>query len=629
MVSVENVVFPADAGQIDITRPPFNAVGDGRHDDTAAIQSALDAYAGSRHALYLPNGTYLVSRTLRVPLKNPQGNFLYGNTLIQGQSRSKTVLRLKDATFTEPGHPAALLDFGPHGSADWFACFVRNLTFDIGKSNPGATGLRFFSNNTGSVREVTIRSGDGQGVVGLDLAYNDMNGPLLVKQVAVSGFRTGVLTGNSVNSQAFWHLVLEGQTECGLLNAGQCVSIEGLTSRNRVPAIRNTNSLMTLIRANLSVPSTVAMADAVAAIENGADLFAREIAVQGYREAIRETNPNKKPGSAVSTGLMISDYGPKLRQAGIAGLTLREYASDAPITLFPSNPHSLNLPAEEAPDIPWEDPKTWRSPFDFGAERQEGSDISEGLQKAIDSGATTVYIPTGAWRISHTIYLRKNLRRLNGMASYLIPEEPVNSQDAPFFQLDGGTAPVILLENLSCGFGSKKVYGIQHNSRQTLILRDLELYAYRNRPSVNTKEQSAGKLFIEDVVGGLFYFDHQRVYAWQLNQESEGTHIQNRGGKLRILGLKTERGGTLIETKEGGATEVLGGLCYTTTAGKLAPMFTTTDSQISVTLGERCFSGDPYTVILRETQKETVREIPNSDTRYKGRLVLYTNKRPK
>ena len=277
------IVFPSDAGVIDVTRPPYNAAPDGMHDSTDALQRAINDHAGSRHILYLPEGVYLVSRSLRLPLKNPQGNFLYGFTHIQGQNRHKTILRLKDATFTETKQATAVLDSANHGSADWFACSVQDLTIEVGKDNPGAIGLRFFSNNTGCVREVTIRSVDGQGLIGLDLAYNDMNGPLLVQRVSVSGFRNGILTGNSVNSQTFQNVSLENQTECGLRNEGQCVSVENLQSVNAVTAVRNAGGQMTLIGARLN---GIGVAKQTAAIENRGDLFARNILTPGYGSAL-------------------------------------------------------------------------------------------------------------------------------------------------------------------------------------------------------------------------------------------------------------------------------------------------------------------------------------------------------
>jgi hypothetical protein len=86
------IVFPEDAGVVDVTQPPYHAAGDGVTDDTAAINAALrdhnlgtfegnvtfieDPETGERirknsaggrpgeaWTVYLPEGTYRVSDT--------------------------------------------------------------------------------------------------------------------------------------------------------------------------------------------------------------------------------------------------------------------------------------------------------------------------------------------------------------------------------------------------------------------------------------------------------------------------------------------------------------------------------------------------------------------------------------
>ena len=72
LLGVENIVFPADSGIIDVTAAPYFAKGDGVSDDTRAIQAALrDNMKGG--ILYFPNGTYLVSTTLRWSKQNSLG----------------------------------------------------------------------------------------------------------------------------------------------------------------------------------------------------------------------------------------------------------------------------------------------------------------------------------------------------------------------------------------------------------------------------------------------------------------------------------------------------------------------------------------------------------------------------
>ncbi len=69
-----------------------------------------------------------------------------------------------------------------------------------------------------------------------------------------------------------------------------------------------------------------------------------------------------------------------------------------------------------------------------------------------------------------------------------------------------------------------------------------------------------------------------------------------------MLGYKTERGGTLLDTRKGGRSEILGGFSYTTTAGKLAPMILNDNSSVFTFFGEVCFNGDPFTQIIQETR---------------------------
>lgn len=46
----------------------------------------------------------------------------------------------------------------------------------------------------------------------------------------------------------------------------------------------------------------------------------------------------------------------------------------------------------------------------------------------------------------------------------------------------------------------------------------------------------------------------------------------------------------------------MGGFSYTTTAGKLAPMFVNDKSSVFGFFGEVCYNNDPFSILIRETR---------------------------
>ena len=140
------------------------------------------------------------------------------------------------------------------------------------------------------MREVTIRSGDAQGAIGLDLGYTDEQGPCLIKNVRIVGFDVGLSAKYAVDSITLEHVILENQRVVGLRNAGQCVSLRGLTSINAVPAVENTGvGVLVLLDSQLRSPAGTASGPAVVN-EKPAALFARNVTITGYATAIGNTS---------------------------------------------------------------------------------------------------------------------------------------------------------------------------------------------------------------------------------------------------------------------------------------------------------------------------------------------------
>ncbi len=570
--------YPADSGIVDVTKPPYGAKGDGVADDTVAIQKALDDHPNAGAIIYLPEGTYRITDTLRWG-KGNRGGMEYKRTQLEGASRAKTVLKVADGTpgFGDAAKPKAVLWTGSK-PAQRFSNAVRSLTIDTG-ANVGAIGAQFMANNEGTVRDVTLR---GAGPIGLDLGYTDENGPLLVKNVRVEGFRVGIDCRSAVDSLTMEDIQLAKQTECGLRNAGQVLSVRTLTSENAVPAVVNAKgpSLLTLVDAKLT-----GGAPGAAAIVNEAPLFVRNVTATGYAKALEN-----KLGMKAAPG----------------GLVINEFTAQPAMSLFESSGKSLGLPVEDAPDAPRDDPATWANVTKFGAggntyQTRDANDDAPAFQKAIDSGATTVYVPRGFYVLHDTVKVRGKVRRILFMGSQLVGGERIG--DKPAFRIEDGESPSVTLERMNETYGSHAKTWIAHATRRTLVVKNCIFGKF---------EGDGGKVFLEDVCGGPFLFRQQAVWARQLNQETKGLHVLNDGGTLWVLGYKTERSGTLLETKNGGKTEVLGCFAYATGGVSAEPMFVVSDSAFSATMGEAHFGGN-FPVLVRETRGGTTKELSRKD----------------
>jgi hypothetical protein len=201
-----------------------------------------------------------------------------------------------------------------------------------------------------------------------------------------------------------------------------------------------------------------------------------------------------------------------------------------------------------------------------------------------------VFLP-GQYRLSRPVVVRGNVRRVLGCGGWVDYDAKVR----PNFRVADGAEPTVTFEHFS-----KLGGGIETASDRTVVLRSI---------GTRVAGPGAGRLFLEDVAGDELVVRNQKVWARQLNIENEGTHLLADRCDLWVLGYKTERGGTLVDTRGGGRTEVLGGFSYTTTAGGLAPMFVNRRSAVFAFFGEVCYTGDPFRALVRETRDGETREV--------------------
>ena len=634
---VRDVRFPVDAEVLDVTKAPFFAKGDGISDDTQAIQKALDFFGSQRNAIiYLPNGEYLVSDTLFWPATiNPDGTRAFGSqgqnelTILQGQSRN-AVIRLQDNArgFDELEFGKAVVNMGPSAAMN-FRNSIRSLTINTGDFNPGAIGLTYTSSNQGTAYDLLIEAGDGDGdgvkgdgLIGLDLR-NNQNGPHLIKKVEVRGFNDGITNFDTQNSQTFENIRLIDQKVRGFYNRRQAVFINGLYAENRFgrPAIQNFRdggSFITLINAELKNTAASRQGNAIGYIDfsNGATnrthAFLRNITVENYDTAINVLAGFKDPFPPNEQGVAFVD----------------EFVSDPSnnnevVRLWPNLERSLDLEIKDAPEVPWGASSSWVNVLDFLSSedrfKARDVDLSNAVQAALNSGATTIYLPRAGnpdgFFMNQDVKVPSNVRRIIGL------ETRLNGEGR--FILEEQGEPIIF-ERLFPIAG-----GIHHESDRTVIVKNSQLH-------YTSASEGAGDFYGEDFLGSL-QFNKQNAWLRQFNSECVSPRMQNNAGKVWILGIKTECFGPVIETYEGGSTEVLGTFFYTSGtpgagdgepfADKSLAAFITVDSNLSVAgHREQNFVETQYQTIISETRKEETRTVSGStnDGVVASSFMLYT-----
>jgi hypothetical protein len=451
------------------------------------------------------------------------------------------------------------------------------------------------------MQNVRIRSGDGQGQIGLDMRFTNEIGPLLVRNLHVIGFDRGVWTNWDTASVTFEHVTLENQNIFGWHNRAQKVFLRGLKSNNRVPAIYNEKDSaghMVVVEADLVGTGEASQRPAIL---NERSMYVRDLRTSGYRTAIRHNDKGRG------------------NEPGVEGPNVPEWLSHHVImTLFDTPARSLRLPIQEVPRIPWGELTEWASPLAFGGQSGKDIDATRAIQQAIDSGATTVYLPNGAWRIDGEVVLRGNVRRLIGTEATLSGIGTIRLAD--------GSAPAAVIERLQVNYGSNVT--IVHDSPRTLVISAVTGLGHRSTPNGR-----GAQVFFDDWVGPpLVFSNDQRIFARQLNQEHDAqaddrvlAKVVNDGAVLWILGMKTERGGTVILTRNGGVTELLGAYLLATGPPKTDPAFINDNSHVALLgVGQQTFNDNPFRRWIQERRGTDTRELRPEDMNRSNSYVGYT-----
>ncbi|MGL5003823.1 MAG: glycosyl hydrolase family 28-related protein, partial [Casimicrobium sp.] len=612
----KNVRFPIDPGVSDVTKPPYNADNTGVADASDAIRAAIRDYLGTRAFIYLPNGTYRITKPLYWkddPFPgNPEG--WWARLVFRGQSREGTILKLDDnlALFSNPNVPTGVIvtasesPFGDGGNNQGFQNSIRDLTINTGSGNPGAVGIDYIVSNQGAIKDVKIVSGDGLGYAGIRLERK-WPGPGLIKNVEIDGFDHGINWFEDAYSMTLENITLRNQRVAGIKNVNAQSFIRNLRSFNTVPAISSWSTWQGNIGGPLNTllgGKLIGGASANAAIVYGGELLARDVDVSGYGKAIDDLSSQNRDVAMSS-----------------ATTPLNEYLSRPARTLFPSPPTTMRLPIEETPDFDPGDPSEWANVTDYGVVPNSGADATAGIQAALNSGKRVVWFPGPGkfYRITDSLTVPPSVRMIHGV-NPIIEATGANFANAGalrgFFKLTGSSSdPPLIFEHIEVGGNSSDgAVGLDHSSTRTVVWKHGILGSgWGNGLTPNyINSVTGGKLFIEDVIGSRYrVVGPQKVWARQLNTEygfAPTVSITGAGASLWVLGWKIENSPEqpILRVADGASVEALGLHAYMLDSSGTTPFIENINGRVSISY--RQAGQAAYRVAVRETRDGETRE---------------------
>ena len=508
------------------------AVGDGRADDSAAIQGAIDAAAAKEGGglVFLPSGRYRISKTI----------FLWPGVRVFGVGATRPLILLADKA---PGFqrglanmvifagakpdPSRRVPFPPPGSVPFnkdiadansgtFYSAMSNIDFKIGRGNPAATAIRFHAAQHAYLSHMMFDIGSG--LAGLYQVGNE------AEDLHFKGGRYGILTEKT--SPAWGFVLLDSTFE------GQ-----------RDAAIREHEAGLTLVN--------VALRDTPVGIEidrgYGDWLWGKDVRFENVSKAAivisNETSVYTQVGfenaTAVNTPMFVRfrDSGKTAPGLGAAyrvtsfshGLTLPGLGQMGVTKTLMKAEVVATSPESRAPAIRALPPVSeWTDVRALGAKGDNATDDTAVLQHAINSHRV-LYFPTGFYVVTDTLRLRPD--------SVLIGLHPSLTQivlpdHTPGYQ--GVGAPKALI--LSAAGGDNIVSGLGLNTGGVNPRATALLWTSGERSMVNDVKFQGGH--------GTNLYDGTRLNPYNANATADADPARRWAGQYPSLWVTDGGGGT-------------------------------------------------------------------------------------
>ena len=385
------------------------AVGDGRADDSAAIQQALDqARDATGHGIvFLPSGTYRITRSLIVPA----GVRVYGvgptrpvlllgaNTPGFQQGVSTMVIFAGGDQYQVGKVPVPVPTVVPRdkvvrdANSGTFYSSMSNVDIEIGAGNPAAAGVRFRMAQHAFLSHMEFRLGTA--FAGVYQAGN------VIENVHFQGGRYGIVTEKTSPAWQFTLLdsTFDGQRDAAIREHEVDLTLVNVAIKNTPVGIEIDRGYSDSLWGKDVRFENVSKAGVV--ISNEKNVFTQV----GFDNALAVNSPvfarfrdsgRTVDGKGKAYRIANFSYGLAVPALGHTG----DYATTADI-----QPLSA-MPAPRAPairDLPPMD--QWVNVRTLGAVGDGKADDTAALQKAIDANRI-LYFPTGFYKVTDRLTLR-------------------------------------------------------------------------------------------------------------------------------------------------------------------------------------------------------------------------------
>lgn len=511
------------------------AVGDGRADDSAAIQRAIDAAAekGGGGIVFLPAGTYRISRTI----------FLWSGIRIFGIGEKRPVILLGRST---PGFQRGVahmlmftanrrrtdgdtppVAFPPAGSVPFnrniadansgtFYSALGNIDFRIMDGNPAATAIRFHSAQHSFVSHADFDIGSG--LAGLYHVANE------AEDLHFRGGRYGILAEKPSPAWGFALVdaTFEGQRDAAIREHEAGLTMVNVAFRNVPVGIEIDRGYGDWLWGQDLRFENVAKAGIV--ISNEKNVYTQI----GFQNVLAANTPVF--ARFRESGRAIAGKGPDYKVASFNhGLTLPGVGQMGAYRTDMQAEAMGTLPAPPAPAIrPLPPVSEWVSVRALGAKGDDKTDDTAAIQKAIDSHRV-VYLPAGFYHVSDTLRLRPDTVLLGlhpSLTQIVLPD------GAPAWS--GVGAPKALVE--SARGGDAIVAGLGLNTNGANPRATALLWKAGARSMVNDVKFQGGH--------GTDRFDGSRVDPYNNNATGDPDAARRWAGQYASLWVTQGGGGT-------------------------------------------------------------------------------------